>query len=87
MPLPAPAARVLGEALRRLAAGVHAGAGVIVTFNLRDFQADALRPHGVSVVKPDAFVARRFDADPAAVRLAAECPGDNRAARIVFYAQ
>ena len=55
-----------------LAAAVHAGAGVIVTFNLRDFPADALRPHGVSAEHPDAFVAARFDADAAAVRLAAE---------------
>ena len=54
-----------------LAAAIRAGAGVIVTFNLRDFPADALRPHGVSAEHPDGFVAGRYDADPHPVRLAA----------------
>lgn len=55
-----------------LAAAIRAGASLIVTFNLRDFPADTLRPHGVAAEHPDAFVAGRFDADPATVRLAAD---------------
>ena len=50
-----------------LAAAVHAGAGAVVTFNLRDFPADALAPWGVEAVHPGAFLAGLYDADPEGV--------------------
>ena len=39
-----------------LAAAIHAKAGVIVTFNLKDFPASALAPHGITAESPDTFV-------------------------------
>jgi len=39
------------------AAAVKAGATVIVTWNLRDFPADALSPRGISATDPDRFIA------------------------------
>jgi hypothetical protein len=39
-----------------LAAAVVAEAPVIVTFNLRDFPAEACAPHGVSTLHPDDFL-------------------------------
>lgn len=47
-----------------LAAAIHAGADVIVTFNLKDFPAAALTPHGLTAVHPDEFVAALFDTAP-----------------------
>lgn len=44
-----------------LAAAIHANAGVIVTFNLRDFPASALSAFGVAAVHPDEFVCHLFD--------------------------
>jgi predicted nucleic acid-binding protein len=41
-----------------LAAAIQARAGVIVTFNLRDFPEEALAPHRVEACHPDAFVLR-----------------------------
>lgn len=38
-----------------LAAAIAAGATYIVTYNLRDFPAVALAPHGVTAVHPDLF--------------------------------
>ena len=56
-----------------LAAAIHAGAEVIVTFNLPDFPASALAVHGIEGRHPDAFCCDRLDAalDPflEAVRL------------------
>ncbi|MCM0752680.1 PIN domain-containing protein [Brucella pseudogrignonensis] len=40
-----------------LAAAIAGKASVIVTWNLKDFPAKALRPHGVSAVSPDDFLA------------------------------
>ena len=43
-----------------LAAAIHAGAQFIVTWNTKDFPANALRPHGVSAVSPDQFLTDLF---------------------------
>ncbi len=53
-----------------LAAAIHAEAGVIVTFNERDFPPDALAPHGILIEPPDAFLLNLIDLDPAAVQQA-----------------
>jgi hypothetical protein len=56
-----------------LAAAIHGGAGLIVTFNLADFPASVLSDHGIEAVHPDEFVFRLMDEDPdgviAAMRL------------------
>jgi len=39
-----------------LAAAIHSGADLIVTFNLKDFPEAALQPHGVASIHPDSFV-------------------------------
>ncbi len=43
-----------------LAAAVHAGAPIIVTFNLRHFGRQALEPWGVRAVHPQAFLSEIF---------------------------
>ncbi len=43
-----------------LAAAIHAGAAVIVTFNLRHFPARALAPYGIRAIHPDLFLERIF---------------------------
>jgi hypothetical protein len=48
-----------------LAAAIHAGAGMIVTFNLLDFPCEALAPHGLAARHPDAFFCELFDAGAA----------------------
>lgn len=50
-----------------LAAAIRAGAGVIVTFNLKDFPRDALQPHGVEAQHPDEFIGHLIDLDANAV--------------------
>jgi len=50
-----------------LAAAIHGRANVIITANLRDFPAEALSPHDVEAVHPDAFVARFLETEPAEV--------------------
>jgi hypothetical protein len=50
-----------------LAAAVHGGAGVIVTFNLGDFPAAVLGPYGLEAVHPDEFVVRLFEESPESV--------------------
>ncbi len=50
-----------------LAAAIHEGVPVIVTFNLRDFPVAALAPHGVVAVHPDAFVSAWVEAAPGTV--------------------
>ncbi|RFA06606.1 PIN domain-containing protein [Subtercola boreus] len=50
-----------------LAAAIHAQAEVIVTFNLKDFPADALKPHGVIAQHPDVFLTDLFDTNSAIV--------------------
>ena len=50
-----------------LAAAVHAGAPVLLTFNLRDFPAEALAPWEVEVVHPQDYLLRLYEADAAEV--------------------
>lgn len=47
-----------------LAAAVHVGAELILTFDLDHFKDSACRPHGVRAVSPDAFLCDLFDAQP-----------------------
>jgi hypothetical protein len=44
-----------------LAAAVRAGADVIVTFNLKDFPAEALAPYGIEAQHPDEFLSYQLD--------------------------
>jgi hypothetical protein len=50
-----------------LAAAIRAQAGVIVTFNLKDFPADALIAYNLEAQHPDEFISHQFDLSPAAV--------------------
>lgn len=50
-----------------LAAAIHAQASVIVTFNLKDFPAKALRPHKIEALHPDEFILRLVEMDSASV--------------------
>jgi predicted nucleic acid-binding protein len=50
-----------------LAAAIRCQAGVIVTYNLKDFPETALAPYGIEAQHPDKFVAHLFDLDPGAV--------------------
>lgn len=72
-----PAARVTGYRRRQqavtlpdpddrhvVAAALRAGASAIVTFNVRDFPTEALAPHGLEAVSPDAFVRALYEAEP-----------------------
>jgi predicted nucleic acid-binding protein len=47
-----------------LAAAIHAGAEVIVTFNLQDFPDNVLTVHGIEALHPDDFVTTLFDDAP-----------------------
>jgi PIN domain len=49
------------------AAALVGGATTIVTFNLRDFPAAALEPHGLTAISPDDFARQLFEDDPDAV--------------------
>lgn len=48
-----------------LAAAVASGAGVLVTFNLRDFPRRALAVHGIELRHPDGFLWELWSHDPA----------------------
>jgi predicted nucleic acid-binding protein len=50
-----------------LAAAIHSGAQVIVTFNLNDFPDKALTPYHIEAVHPDDFVLQTIDLTPAVV--------------------
>ena len=50
-----------------LAAAIHAHAGVIITFNLKDFPPKVLRLYKIEAVHPDDFIFRLIEIDPAAV--------------------
>lgn len=50
-----------------LAAAILCGAGTIVTYNLKDFPASTLAPHGISAQHPDEFIEHAFDLNPGAV--------------------
>jgi hypothetical protein len=60
-----------------LAAAIRCQAGVIVTYNLRDFPDAVLAPYGIEAQHPDEFVTHLFDLDPGGVCAAAR---DQRAA-------
>lgn len=53
------------------AAAIHSGASLIVTFNLKDFPADALKPYNLAAQHPDDFIVDLLDLHPAAVLEAA----------------
>ena len=53
-----------------LAAAILCGAGVIVTYNLKDFPDDVLLPHGLSAQHPDQFIEHAYDLNPVAVCMA-----------------
>ncbi|MFM0244588.1 PIN domain-containing protein [Paraburkholderia sediminicola] len=50
-----------------VAAAVHCGAELIVTFNLKDFPTDALSTFNVAALHPDDFIADLFDLNQAKV--------------------
>lgn len=52
------------------AAAVTAGAVLIVTYNLRDFPPEALKPYGITAIHPDEFLLDLLDQDPVAVAAA-----------------
>jgi predicted nucleic acid-binding protein len=50
-----------------LAAAIRGRADVIVTCNLRDFPADALKPYGIEAQHPDEFILNLLDLAPGVV--------------------
>jgi hypothetical protein len=50
-----------------LAAAIRAAAGVIVTFNLKDFPVGVLAPYNIEAQHPDEFLAALFDVAPGPV--------------------
>ena len=55
-----------------LAAAIHIGAEVIVTYNLTDFPDDALKPYAIAAQHPDEFIAHLYDRDAEGVCRAAK---------------
>ncbi len=55
-----------------LAAAIRCNASVIVTFNQKDFPADALRTFGIEAQHPDVFIGDLLDLDTASVVTAAQ---------------
>lgn len=49
------------------AAAIHAGAPIIVTFNLRHFGAEHLRPWALQALHPQRFLLNLFESEPDAV--------------------
>ena len=60
-----------------LAAALASGASAILTINLRDFSASALRPLDVEALHPDPFLCRLHDADPELLLASAEAAHAN----------
>lgn len=56
-----------GSLSKSTRANTRSQAGVIVTFNLKDFPPEALAPYNVEAQHPDEFIAHQFDLSPAAV--------------------
>jgi predicted nucleic acid-binding protein len=50
-----------------LAAAIRCQAGVIVTYNLKDFPEHCLARYGIEALHPDEFIAHQFDLSPAKV--------------------
>jgi predicted nucleic acid-binding protein len=55
-----------------LAAAIRAGADLIVTFNLKDFPEEALKPYGIEAQHPDDFLIFQLDLAPNLVCAAAK---------------
>lgn len=55
-----------------LAAAIHCNAGIIVTFNEKDFPAAALSSFGIEAQHPDLFIENLFNLDTAVVVIAAQ---------------
>ena len=53
------------------AAAIHSGASLIVTFNLKDFPAEALKPYNLAALHPDDFIVDLLDVHPTGVLEAA----------------
>lgn len=47
-----------------LAAAIKCGADAIITFNLKDFPEQALKPYGIDVLHPDDFIYYQIDLAP-----------------------
>src|SRR5690554_3578464 len=47
-----------------LAAAIRCNANAIVTFNLKDFPEDSLRPYDIEVIHPDDFILYQIDMAP-----------------------
>jgi len=60
-----------------VAAALAAGAGTILTMNLRDFPASALAARGVRAVHADGFLCEPHDADPELLRASTEAAHAN----------
>lgn len=54
-----------------VAAAIHSGASLIVTFNLKDFPPEALRPYNLAAQHPDDFIVDLLDLYPVGVLEAA----------------
>lgn len=50
-----------------VAAAIHCGASLIITFNLKDFPDSALKPHKLVAQHPDDFIVDLLDLHPAGV--------------------
>lgn len=50
-----------------LAAAMHGGADVILTFNLKDFPASSLASHSIEAIHPDEFISSLWNESPDAV--------------------
>jgi len=50
-----------------VAAAIHSGASLIVTFNIRDFPTEALKPYNLAVQHPDDFIVDLLDLHPSGV--------------------
>lgn len=50
-----------------VAAAIHGGASLIVTFNLKDFPPDRLEPYNLAAQHPDEFIVDRLDLNAARV--------------------
>jgi predicted nucleic acid-binding protein len=58
-----------------LAAAIHAGASVIITFNLKHFRARSLAPLGIEAQHPDRFLSALLDANSVRVCSAIKAQG------------
>lgn len=58
-----------------VAAAIHAGASLIVTFNLKDFPPEAIKPYNLAAQHPDDFIVDLLDLHPAGVL---EAPANHR---------